>query len=756
MDSREEWSFNVDAYTARLIGRENVARLEGAIMELVKNAYDADANCFCIYYSFELSSLFLIDNGTGMSRDTIRDYWMTIGNSSKKEHYLSAKKRIQTGAKGIGRFALDRIADHSEMLTIQNGQGITWTVNWNEFNEKKQLTDVKASVRNSNKKLYEHIGIDIWPNHEMAAFIRESFAGDGTAFVLTGFHDEWNVKQLKIIRNSLENMFPYEIKEKGFSVYFFEDNTSLEDAEIIDKQVDNYDYKIHFEVVTEKDGEDVLCIQIQRNEYDFGSHMDEIMEDAGFSIEEREWFKGKPKEIKIRFSDIGELSNLIGTFNGTLYFNKVTQNKDDREKYYYKDITGRRNFVKEFGGIKIYRDFFRVRPYGENETGEFDWLKLAERSAMSPAGVGTKGAWRVNANQMMGVIHISRTNTNLEDAANRNGIQDGEGFEQLKRLLKQVILCFEQDRQGVARKLARYYDEQHPENTTREKIKYVAKEEEKGRKTKEKLSARAVNEYVEILEKKHQEEIEDLQDENRMLQTLATAGIVTNVFMHEIRTLMNNIGLDMDSAYDAIVLDHDLDYAQSNIRNAIENKKSFASWFAITIDSVRKDKRKRKKVNISDALGPFVHNWHDILLRQNVILNYQCDEELAFRCFAFDIENIISNLITNSLASFERETGELLDKTEIKLDISATEHGMIIQYEDTGWGLIPRYKEQPELILEAFESDRGVTAEEEGTGMGMWIVHKTVSEYKGSIQLESNKKREKGFEISIILGEANV
>ena len=43
--------FSVDAYTARLIGRENVSKLEGAVLEIVKNAYDADAKNFCLYYS---------------------------------------------------------------------------------------------------------------------------------------------------------------------------------------------------------------------------------------------------------------------------------------------------------------------------------------------------------------------------------------------------------------------------------------------------------------------------------------------------------------------------------------------------------------------------------------------------------------------------------------------------------------------------------------------------------------------------------
>ena len=46
-----EIEFNVEAYTARLIGRENVSKLEGAVLEIVKNAYDADATLFCLYYS---------------------------------------------------------------------------------------------------------------------------------------------------------------------------------------------------------------------------------------------------------------------------------------------------------------------------------------------------------------------------------------------------------------------------------------------------------------------------------------------------------------------------------------------------------------------------------------------------------------------------------------------------------------------------------------------------------------------------------
>lgn len=120
--------------------------------------------------------------------------------------------------------------------------------------------------------------------------------------------------------------------------------------------------------------------------------------------------------------------------NGTGMKENVLRDHWMTEKYFYKDIKGRKNLTKEFGGVKLYRDHFRVRPYGEYGDSDFDWLELASRLRRSPAGLGNqKSNWRVASEQMIGTVDISRKSTNLDDAANRNGIQEGIGFEQLKR-----------------------------------------------------------------------------------------------------------------------------------------------------------------------------------------------------------------------------------------------------------------------------------------------------------------------------------
>ena len=188
--------------------------------------------------------------------------------------------------------------------------------------------------------------------------------------------------------------------------------------------------------------------------------------------------------------------------------------------------------------------------------------------------------------------------------------------------------------------------------------------------------------------------------------------------------------------YEAIKYDQDIEEAFKNIQKAIIFKKHFASWFGVTIESIRKDKRRRKCCNIKELLKDFMGTWKEILERN-------------------DVQLIISNFISNSLASFEREKEEVLDRKEIKVTIEKREEGFILYYEDTGWGLTPKYKKRPELILEAFESDRGIPSEskdEDGTGMGMWIVNRTILEYNGDIDLSENKIMSKGFKAIVSFG----
>ena len=92
--------FNVSAKTARLIGRENVSKLAGALIELIKNTYDADAKDCILYYEKSTNRLFIIDNGCGMSQQIILNNWMTIGCLAKSTHE-SERKQLMLAITGI-------------------------------------------------------------------------------------------------------------------------------------------------------------------------------------------------------------------------------------------------------------------------------------------------------------------------------------------------------------------------------------------------------------------------------------------------------------------------------------------------------------------------------------------------------------------------------------------------------------------------------------------------------------------------------
>jgi len=771
-----EIEFDVDAYTARLIGRENVSKLEGAVLEIVKNAYDADASICCLCYSNMEECVYILDNGCGMREEVLRTHWMTIGNSSKKDFYVTKNGRIQTGAKGIGRFALDRMSDECDMLTISEEGGLEWIVDWREFDGNKRISEVKARVYDTDMRLLEHVKIGSWKNRAVAAEIEKyNFSGTGTAFRLDHLHDVWDEKTMVRLRNHLENLLPPDVVQ-NFHIWFFNDTTSVEEALIISANVESYDYRIDFQVIG-----NIVDIQIICNEFDFRGEEQEIYAEAGFDEQEQAYLQGEKKKKSFTMEEIGEKENFIGDFEGTLYFYKISANKKDQKRFYYKDITGRANLAKKFGGIKLYRDQFRVRPYGEYGDNDFDWLELSARRNRSPAGLGKEhGNWRVGSEQMLGTVSISRKNSNLEDAANRNGIQEGIGFSQLKRILLFVIAEFERDRQFVGRKLARYADKKDQLAAEVEKMRQLAEERKKWEaeqsarqqpeqtnKIKEQPSKSSlppsanpedVMSLVANMEQKQEEELEELRNENKMLQTLATTGIITNMFMHEIRTSTNNIGLELNAAYEAIEYDNDMEYALQNILRAIRVKKNFASWFGITIESIKKDKRRRKRHNIQTMLEQYMNTWNDILDKSGTVLIYECDSDIELWCFEFDIENIISNLIANSLASFDREMDRRLEQREISLKIFRLGTGLCMDYQDSGWGLIPKYKKRPELILEPFESGHHFDGgdEDDGTGMGMWIVNRTISEYNGTIDLSENQRTETGFYAKIILGGRNV
>lgn len=747
--------FDVDAYTARLIGRENVSRLESAILELVKNTYDADATCCILYYEAETDTLYIADNGSGMSTDVIKKHWMTIGNSSKKRNYVSKKGRVQTGAKGIGRFALDRIGDNCVMHTKSTTENLEWSVDWSLFKDGTPLTNISADLVDVEYSFDEFVSSAI--SDDFKKLVKEKFENTGTIFKISPVRDEWNAKLIGKLKNNLATLVPQEISSI-FSIYFFEVNTAIDDAQLIMPDSNGvYDYKISFDVKGDK-----VKLSIIRNEFDFKTSFDTIVEGAGFSEEDKKYFVGTPIEDELSFTTLMSskkttITNTIGDFSGMFLFAKIQYQEEDKQKYYYKND---KQVSLPWKGIRIYRDNFRVRPYGDHDTSAYDWLLLANRKAKSPAAPSHQdGKWRVNADQICGTILISRTNITLPDQANREGFVETPEFSILKSFLARIIQKFEEDRQGVFRKLSKYYDATHPvaqfEKEIHDKAQNKGAEQPQDHVADDgnasALSVPAESTHVEAAKAhaviKHKDaQIQSLENELQLLRALGTIGILTNTYVHEIRGNTNNLGLKIVMAKEALEYDEDIPEALRNISEAIAYQESFGSWFKVTIETVRKDRRTMKNVNLRDLMIELKNSWNDTC--KDITIDLDC-ESVEFRCFTYEIESIINNLIANSTTAF-KSTGQK-DK-RITISISADEEGIVISYRDNGPGLSDKYKTDPDKIMEAMETDKtDLDGEIIGTGMGMWIIGKTVVEYNGNVDLSENVRSENGFYAKITL-----
>ena len=121
-----------DSTIAELLGVQNFSTDEAAILELVKNAYDANAlNLKIIFKNDELQ---IIDNGVGMNAEDIKAHWMHIGKSRKKYEIIDENnnKRVQAGSKGVGRFALSRLGNSVCMKSKRSDYiGVIWRTDWN-------------------------------------------------------------------------------------------------------------------------------------------------------------------------------------------------------------------------------------------------------------------------------------------------------------------------------------------------------------------------------------------------------------------------------------------------------------------------------------------------------------------------------------------------------------------------------------------------------------------------------------------------
>jgi signal transduction histidine kinase len=765
--------FTVSARTAKLIGQENFANAEGAIIELVKNAYDADANTAIIIFDTSKNEhcIYIIDNGHGMTEQVIKEQWMRIGTDDKLQNFTSAGGRIKTGAKGIGRFALDRLGKRARMHTVskKEKQSLYWTVNWEDFNKSGlAINDVKAKFFTFESfTLPTHLDKVFANNEKLTETIKQVKFETGTILKITSLNDNWSGKAIKSLFDNLEILVP-PLEQPTFNIYLFSSNPTDNIGRVNSANYDDFDYKV---AANYSANEKTLSVKITRNELDLKALENSYNE--VFQYEQMQKFPYhletfKAKEFTLNF-DIDELKGFssvdkdlldkIGDFSFTFYFLKITvsDNKEegDLKRYPYRRFisASRKAWLDKFGGVKIFRDGFRVRPYGEKG---IDWLRLGERVAKSPQSAGQRlGDYRIRPNQIAGTVNISRIkNPYFDDKSGREGIQENDVFELFKNLLTEIINLFEKDRNIVMFHLKHLEDSRNETKKQRElalaEAKRILNEKRKREESKtqdlfEQLNSNQ-NEsqkdttvlFAEVTEQ-YEQELEEKQSEIQLLRNLASVGLIISSSAHELTNLELSIAPRTEILIDVLkklileesLADIDKHYNPFYIIQLMKDEDlKIKHWLNYALTFLRKNKRRRNEINFSEYAENFRNVWKTNLDLKNInfILDGNKDEICLIQVFEVDLDTVFNNLLTNSIEAFEGN-----QEKKVTLSWKVENDFIQIDFADNGRGLAKEFKKNPSEVFNAHEtSKKDNKGNIIGTGLGLYIAKSIFDEYSDS------------------------
>ena len=738
----EKLKYKISSRATILLGRESVSKVEGAIIELIKNSYDADADLCYVYFDIANNSLYLIDNGMGMTKKIIEDYWMTIGTDNKKTEYISPKGRVKSGEKGIGRFALDRLGSICELYSKNKSeQIIRWKTNWDSFEESgKMLEDIEAEFEFLDSKLNSYLPEAIIENIEKLKSdnnIKFDFES-GTIIRIIDLRDNWTENKISNLKKSLEFLIPPMEQDKfilciqkdNFSKYELVENTFSEE----------YDYKIE----SKFDGEN-FNIRLFRKEFDLSKISDDIFREEAFNKfpYRKEDFYSNQLNFKYKISELLNNSDAniiqkvreIGRFQFQFIFMKLSIPK--KEEFFYKEIgKNRKNWLEEHGGIKIYRDNFWVRPYGENKSNSFDWLGLEARNNANPVAVSSDtGRWTVRNAQGQGSVLRSRRETlAILDKSSREGIIENSTFSLLKEILIKIISILEKDRAYIAKNFKFYYNKTNEKEIIKNKSIEIAKSinediilQNQDISTKEsnlKDLAKAIQYF--------KEDKEELITELKLMRALATNGLITTSIVHDLKTI-NELLVSRVDGFRSAIENNNENLINRNIEDLLETDNFIKSWISVIINQVKIDKRKRLKKNICDTVNDIISAIKPILEKKQIQINSKgFNNKIEKKIFVSDFESIIYNLIINSIESFERESR---NTREIHISVKSNESEFFILYSDNGYGLGSNFKDPYEIFRYGISSKTNKDGDKIGTGLGMYIISSTVREYNGEIKL---------------------
>ncbi len=671
--------FRIRARLLEQLGEQLIKNESIALIELVKNSYDADASTVIIKMENidepEKGKIIVEDDGCGMNADIIKNVWLEPGTDFKKKvierkELTPVFKRLPLGEKGIGRFAVHKLGNKIEIISRKVGEKeIYLSLDWNEVSNYEYIDEIPVNIQErtpvyfTDNKHGTQIIItrlkNIWNCENIKEIYRSIIAFTNPFDLISNFKIEFHVSET--YRSCIKDLIdPHSIKD--FALYRV--NAEIESNRIVKFKYEFAPYpsmeKLNKRVVTHKD-ENIKKI---------------------LTLVDR-----KNQEINLDQYKIGKIK-----FTAYIY---------DRETKILRlglsDIRGLKEYLDINGGVRIYRDGIRIYDYGEPEN---DWLELDIRRVNAPHR-------KISNNLILAAIELDREKSqDLIEKTNREGFIENDAYFTFKSAILYLLNVIENQRNIDKEKIRLFYGTKEKTQSviaSIQELKSVIEE-----KIKEENTKREIIRYLNRIEKEY-------ETINEILLKSAGAGLNLSVVIHEIEKILGELKniIQKEKVNERIIV------LVKHLSNLVEGYTALIRSRGYKIEDILKV--------IDQAVFNMEYrlNYHKITL-EKAYKKYNGNKNIK----------IVRNLILNSIMNIIDNAIWWLDyskeKEEKKLFINLIDKpaGYIsIVIADNGCGFaLPE-----EEIIKPF-----VSAKPDGMGLGLHIVSEVVKAHNGLLIFPEN------------------
>lgn len=651
----------------RRLGEELNPSPDRGILELVKNAYDADARqCTVTLVNTDRpgGSITVKDDGDGMGENEIKNGWLVLGRSGKSLRTQTRLARTPAGSKGLGRLAALRLGSRALLSTRPVGESskqYDLLIDWKDFEDVSVVEDVDLTIETSKRDKTARPGTEIGLENLRTHITRGDVKRLARELILLadpfgdtpeGFKPALVAPEFADLEALVRSRY---FTDAEYHLRASVDGRGFASAAVLDWRGQKLFDAKHDDLTEARSNQPYRCPKLEFDLWVF------ILDNDTFST---------------RQSSLGEV----------------------------------KAWLTSFGGVHVYANGLRVTPYGDPGN---DWLDMNLSRARSPEE-------RPSTNTVIGRVMLSDQSQLMVQKTDRSGFIEIEAFQEMRSFAQNALEWMARRRLDRAQKRRAQerlaaLDEEKPSKKSLDQAIASAPAAVRGE----------IRKAADAHERVVQQDIRRLQKEVQLYRTLSTAGITAATFAHEssgnpIKVITQCIKAVERRSREALGPKYVqlLEKPVTSIGRALS---SLAVLGSATLQLIDHEKRRLSSVDLHLVIRRVVETFRPFTEGRDVkVTLFLCAGSPYLQASEAAIESIVTNLLNNSLAAFE-ETNVKQRSIEVHTQVQGV--GFELRVLDNGPGISGISLDDIWLP--------GLTTRKNGTGLGLTIVKDTVLDLSG-------------------------